>query len=150
IRPATTSQSFVWADMPSPPPDGATVVAVDPGISCWGAVVVGAAVVAVVDGASVEVVVDFLGVVVVVVDLGFVVVVVGFLVVVVARLVVVLAAVVVVEGAVVSVVVGSTWPIAWGPVDGVWAEPGTTKATSRATTTAAAATAIDLRRTVRC
>ena len=76
--------------MPSPPPeDGAVVVAVEPGTSCWGAVVVGAAVVEVVDVAFVVVVVVDFAFVVVVVDLGFVVVVVGFLVVVVTLLVVV-------------------------------------------------------------
>jgi hypothetical protein len=135
--PPTTSHSLVWADIPPPPPDdGAAVVTDELGFSCCGAVVDGGRVVDVVGGSVVVVVFG----VVVVVDFGLVVVVVGFLVVVVLGLVVVVDACVVV----VDSVVGG------GSVVGVCAELGTIQATSRAVTTTAAATPIDLRRIDRC
>src|SRR4051794_40262046 len=146
-RPPTTSDSLVWALMPSPPPDdGPVVVAVEPGTSWFGAVVVGAAVVEVVDVAFVVVVVVDLAFVVVVVDLGLVVVVVGFFVVVVALLVVVDCAVVEVS-ALVEVVDGSAWRTPAGSSAAVWAEPGSIHVTPSATTTAAAATAMERLRT---
>ena len=150
-NPPTTIHSLVWALSPSSPLDeGATVVAVEPGTSCCGAVVVGATVVGVLDVAGSVVVVAFglvvvvdFGLLVVVVDFGFVVVVVGFFV------------VLVVAGSVVGVVVGSvvggsTWSTPGGSLAAGCAEPGSVKATASAITTAAAAAAIERRRTVRC